>query len=284
MLSIKDYTFYNSICWGNSKNHYNRFLEGSFSCLTLTHLVLAIIEALPFVGQFISLIEQFAGRIYYHNTREPDTSAAMEIANNPLQIQAEKVNRFITSLKEFLVFHGTSAESAASIKEEGMVLSKKRDGCTKQMNEKTGFVYGSNIDAEARNYNYIAYDARHAAEYAKLYPNPEVIIIFLPEHKLGHDISRGVITEDPKDRNALRVACDIDSKYILSCDSAGKRALEIFQESEGELTEQSEIGRFMEMVFQSIRETQAQIDTHLQDTSVQAISVIRNGVPFIGPQ
>lgn len=72
LLSFDQYTLCNALCWRNSYNHYNNFHnEQNSYWKSVFHFTVALIEAIPLVGQIVSLAEYFIGVLYYYYFPEP---------------------------------------------------------------------------------------------------------------------------------------------------------------------------------------------------------------------
>ena len=64
-LPLQEYTISNALLWGNCQSHWHVFkAESNWSGKTVVHVTLASIEALPVIGQFVSLIEMVAAWIF----------------------------------------------------------------------------------------------------------------------------------------------------------------------------------------------------------------------------
>lgn len=62
--ALDNYNFTKSLCWGNSFDHLSRICEGPWTD-RVVHLMIGLLEAIPIIGQIISLFEQYIASPYY---------------------------------------------------------------------------------------------------------------------------------------------------------------------------------------------------------------------------
>lgn len=123
--------------------------------------------------------------------------------------------------KDSIVYHATEKKNIPSIREHGMVTSKKTSGATAKLSEKTTMDHS--FVTTSRNHNYAMTD-KSAAENFKYFENPGMIRI------LRNNIDFGM---DPhlRDGKALRTSQEISSSNILGSKhaTAGNAESQIMQ-------------------------------------------------------
>lgn len=124
----------------------------------------------------------------------------------PPKDQQFRTDQIVQIYNQHLYFHGTSAESAQDILENGMQLNRKKSlGNNTLLKTQFGL-----DDVVAHQYNYVQKTPEEAAEYAKAFSKPAILCLILPPSKFSLKV-------DPEGDSptAFLYERHISKKYIL---------------------------------------------------------------------
>lgn len=133
--ALDNYNLSKSLCWGNCWGHLQKTCEGPLLD-RVVHLVIALFEAIPIIGQIISLFEQYIVQNYYTpSAREAYTPPAQEaivympMTGNPTHLgHMSAINNSINEVRRqgFVVkqaFAGLSSQEYLQTKNASIELN-----------------------------------------------------------------------------------------------------------------------------------------------------------------